>query len=49
MSIRLRDKVAVVGVGCSQFGELYQQLAERPNSDAGEPLAPVERCGRPVF
>jgi acetyl-CoA C-acetyltransferase len=40
MATSLRDKVAVVGVGCSQFGELYEKDAEDLLCDAvGEALA----------
>ncbi len=40
MATSLRDKVAVVGVGCTQFGELYEKDAEDLLCDAvGEALA----------
>src|SRR3989475_11730442 len=40
MPVELRTKVAIVGVGCTQFGELYDQSAEDLMCDAvGEALA----------
>ena len=40
MALELRKKVAVVGVGCTQFGELYEKSAEDLLCDAvGEALA----------
>jgi len=40
MPLELRKKVAIVGVGCTQFGELYEKSAEDLMCDAvGEALA----------
>ena len=40
MPLDLRKKVAIVGVGCTQFGELYDQSPEDLMCDAvGEALA----------
>ena len=46
MPLDLRKKVAIVGVGCTQFGELYDKSPEDLMCDAvGEALADA-RCGR---
>ena len=46
MSNRLRDKVAVVGVGCSQFGELYEKSAEDLICDAVDEALADAGCDR---
>src|SRR5882724_3518994 len=46
MSIRLRDQVAIVGVGCSQFGELYEKSAEDLICDAVDEALADAGCDR---
>jgi len=46
MPVELRKKVAVVGVGCSKFGELYEQSAEDLLCDAVEEALADAGCER---
>jgi acetyl-CoA C-acetyltransferase len=46
MSLDLRKKVAVVGVGCTRFGELYEQSAEDLMCDAVEEALADAGCDR---
>src|SRR5579875_1538862 len=50
MSIALGRKVAVVGVGCSRFGELYDRDAEDLLCDAVDDTlaAAIKLYGRPI-
>ena len=46
MSLDLRKHVAVVGVGCTQFGELYEQSAEDLLCDAVDEALADAGCAR---
>lgn len=46
MSLELRKKVAIVGAGCSQFGELYEKAPEDLICDAVDEALADAGCGR---
>src|SRR5499426_1112651 len=46
MSVDLRKSVAIVGVGCTQFGELYDQAAEDLLCDAVDEALADAGCER---
>ena len=46
MALELRRKVAVIGVGCTQFGELYEKSAEDLLCDAVDEALADAGCER---
>src|SRR5215470_19768969 len=46
MALDLRSKVAIVGVGCTKFGELYEQSAEDLICDAVDEALADAGCDR---